>query len=284
MLYDRKNGSERMSIKEKLAFIEKTEEFPSMPSVVLNLMAKINNPNITVTEIEKFVDMDPALVSYILKITNSIIFGLREEVCSIRRAMVLIGMSNLKSLLTSYSIRLLCKTIEHFNAQKYIWDHSLAVAVLSRLISLKVFKKEHPHAYVLGLLHDIGKIVLYMKDGELFMEALEKGIARNLDFVYAEKELFGFSHIEAGYIMTTKLRFSKEIKDVVLFHHDPEFGSAEDRLVWIISLSNELAHLLYDNKNIDLSRYLDKIYLSEGEFQKVVEVAQLEVKQYQSIL
>jgi putative nucleotidyltransferase with HDIG domain len=273
-----------MSIKEKLAYIESIDEFPSMPSVVLNLMANLNDPEITVSEIERYIDLDPALVSYILKITNSLIFGLREEVYSIRRAVTLIGMSNLKSLLTSYSIRLLCKTITHPDAQQYIWEHSVAVAVLARAIALKIYRKEHAQAYVFGLLHDIGKIVLYLKSGDRFMKSLEAGIARNMDFVTAEKRFFDYSHIETGYFMTGRLGFSKKLKDIILFHHDPEFSPAEEIMPWIVSLSNELAHHLFDNKNIDIRRYLDRINLSQEDFKDVVQVAQTQIQQYQSIL
>jgi putative nucleotidyltransferase with HDIG domain len=272
------------SLKEKLAFIDKIDEIPSMPSVVLNLMPKLNDPDVTISEIEKYINIDPALVSYVLKITNSLLFGLREEVYSVRRAVALIGMTNLKSTLTSYSIRLLCRAITHAEAQQYIWGHSVAVAVLAREISIKIFGKEQPQAYVLGLLHDIGKIVLYIHNSTGFLESLESGIAKNMDFVSAEKELFGFSHVEAGYYMTGKMGFSKRMKDVVLFHHDPEFSSDGDNLTWIIALANELAHYLYDNKVIDMRRYLEKVNLSEEAFKEVVDKSQTQVEEYQSIL
>lgn len=272
------------SLKEKLAFIEKIEEIPSMPSVVLNLMQKLNDPDVTTAQIEKLINMDPALVSYVLKITNSLIFGLREEVYNVRRAVALIGVTNLKSLLTSYSIRLLCRAITHAEAQQYIWGHSVAVAVLAREISIQIFGKEQPEAYVLGLLHDIGKIVLYIHNSNAFLESLELGIAKNMDFVYAEKERFGFSHVETGYYMTGKMGFSKRMKDVVLFHHDPEFSSGDDKLTWIIALANEIAHYLYDNKVIDMRRYLENVNLSQDGFKEVVEKAQIQVQEYQSIL
>ncbi len=274
-----------MSLKEKLAYIDNIEEFPSMPSVVLNLMAKLNDPEMSAADVEKFVNMDPGLVSYLLRITNSLIFGLREEVYSVKRAVALIGMTNLKQLLTSYSIRLLCKTISHPHAQHYLWMHSLAVGVLAQEISKHVFKDSPPQsAYVLGLLHDIGKIVLYMRDGKHFLKSLEVGISKNMDFVTAEKEAFSYSHIEAGYFMVGKMGFSKSMKDIILYHHDPEFGPLEDKLIWVVALANELAHLLYDNKNIDVRRYLEPIYLSKEEFAGVVETAQERVKEYQSIL
>ncbi len=270
----------KKSIKEKLEFIDSIEEFPSMPSMVLNLMSRLNNPDITVKEIEKMVNMDPALVSYVLKITNSLIFGLREEVYVVSRAVTLIGTSNLKSLLSSYAIRMLCKTISHVEAQQYIWKHSLAVAVLARCLSNKVFGKEHPQAYVLGLLHDVGKIVLYMVDSKRFMQSLETGVTKNLDFISAEKKLFGYSHIETGFFMAGKMGFSKKMKDIILFHHDPEFGPT-DKLLWVISLADQLSHHLYDNKTIDVQRYLEHTALSENQFNDAVVSAKILIKQYQ---
>ena len=279
-----KYGFGNMSIKEKLAYIEKIEEFPSMPSIVLTLMGKINNPNVTVAEIEKLINMDPALVTYILKITNSLIFGLREEVYSITRAIILLGINNLHSILTSYSIRLLCKVIRNIHAQEYIWHHSLSVAVMAKVIAEKVLGGQQPSAYVFGLLHDIGKIVLYMHHPDNFQEALEKGIRLGMDFVYTEKKVFGYTHIETGYLMVEKMRFSKRMKDIILFHHDPEFGPKGEKMHWIVSLANELAHYIDDNKPVDLRRYLNEINISEQEFQKVIQTAQEFVKQYRSIL
>lgn len=273
-----------MSIKEDLAFIDNIEEFPSMPSVVLTLMDKLNNPDTRLADLEKLINMDPGLVAYILRLTNSLIFGLREEVYSIPRAVLLLGMTNLRSLMTSYSIRLLCKVITNVHAQEYIWNHSLVVGVMSKVISTHVYGEEKPNAYVFGLLHDVGKITLYVYHGKRFQDALETGITRNMDFVSAEKKVFGFSHIEAGYFMVAKMGFSQKLKDIILFHHDPEFGPAHEKMHWIISLSNELAHHIYDNKAIDIRRYLDQINLSEKEFQTVVMEAQQQVELYRSVL
>lgn len=271
-------------IKERLAFIDEIEEFPSMPSVVLPLMSKLNDPFASVKEIEKLVSMDPALVSYILKITNSLIFGLREEVYSIHRAIILIGVNNLKSLVTSYSIRMLCKIIAHSDVQEYLWNHSLAVAVLSKVISKKIWGQENPHAYTFGLLHDVGKIVLYMKDPQRFQEALEQGIVEGLDFVRTEKKAFGYSHIETGFFMVEKLRFSKPMKNIVLFHHDPEYASHEDKISWIVSLANGLAHNMYDNKPISVDRYLEVLKITDEEFRPLIDEAQKQVEQYLELL
>lgn len=273
-----------MSIKEKLAFIENIEEFHSMPSFVLTLMAKINNPKTTVAEIEKLIDMDPVLVSYILKLSNSLIFGLREEVHSISRAIVLLGMSNLRSMLTSYSLRLLCNAISNLHAREYIWHHSLSVAVMSKIIAEKIYGVEQPNFYVLGFLHDIGKIGLYMHNAQNFEKSLEQGILKGMDFVSTGKQVFGFSHIETGYVMVNKLGFSKKMKNIILFHHDPGFGPPGDIMHWIVSFANELAHYIDDNKPIDLQRYLVQINLPEKELQEIIPSVQNRIKHYKELI
>jgi putative nucleotidyltransferase with HDIG domain len=279
-----KNGFVTMSINEKLAFIEKIEELHSMPSLFSTLMVKINNPKSTVAEIEKLIDMDPDLVSYILKLSNSLIFGLREEVSSISRAIALLGMSNLRSMLTSYYVRLLCNAISNLHVRDYIWHHSLSVAVMSKIIAEKIYGVEQPNFYVFGFLHDIGKTVLYMHNAQNFEKSLEQGILKDMDFVYTEKQVFGFSHVETGYFMIHKLGFSKKMKNVILFHHNPQFGPVGDIMHWIVSFSNELAHYIEDNKPVDLQRYLVEINLPEKELQEIIPSAQNRIKYYKELL
>lgn len=281
----KQNWAEHRTIKEQLSFIENIEEFPSLPSVVLPLLSKLNDPYVSVKEIEKLINMDPGLVSYILKLTNSLLFGLLEEVYSMARAIILIGMSNLRSLVTSYSIRVLCNTITHSDIQEYIWNHSLSTAVFSKVISERIYGvKKNASTYVFGLLHDVGKIVLYIHNPHNFQDALLRAIEKNMDFVSSEKQIFGFSHIEAGYLMIEKLRFSKQMKDVVLHHHNPEFSAKGDNNSWIVSLANDLAHNLYDNKAISMDKYLEKFKISDEALVDLIRVGQSQVEQYRSLL
>jgi putative nucleotidyltransferase with HDIG domain len=273
-----------MSIKEKLALIENLEEVQSMPSSIMVLMTKINNPRSTVDDIEKLIGLDQDLVSYILRLSNSFIFGLREEVRSVLRAIELVGMSNLRSMLITYFVRLLCNGISSSQVREYIWHHSLSVAVMSKTIAEKIYRVEQPNFYMIGFLHDIGKILLYMHNAQGFEKCLEQGILKGMDFVFTENQAFGFSHIEAGYYMIDKLGFSKKMKNIILFHHNPQFGPAGDMMHWIVSFANELAHYLEDNKPVDLQRYLVEINLGEKELQEVILSAQNRIKQYKDFL
>jgi len=280
----KKNYSENQSIREKLAFIEKIDDFPSLPSVVLPLLSKLNTPYVSIKEVEKLINMDPGLVSYVLRLTNSFMFGLLEKVYSVAQSIILIGMSNLRSLVTSYSIRVLCNAIPHSDVQEYLWNHSLSTAVFSNIIARKIVDRRDKSAYTLGLLHDIGKIVLYIHNSEDFQLSLIRGIEKNFDFIPAEKQLFGFSHVEAGYLMIDKLQFSTEMKNVVLYHHNPEYGPRSDKMHWVVSLANELAHSISDNKRIRMDLYLEYFNLSDQEIAEIIEKAKNEIEQYRALL
>lgn len=273
-----------MSIKETLSFIETIEESQSMPSFVLTLMARINNPNSSEAEIEKLIKIDPVLVAYIKRFGNSFVFGLKEEITSHAGAIKLLGMTNLRLIFTSYSLRLLCQGMKNAHARGYIWHHSISTAVMSKIIAEKVYGREQPDAYVFGLMHDIGKIVLYLHNTVKFQKSLEAGIMSGMDFVKTERLAFGFSHIEAGYFMAGKLGFSKKMKDIILFHHNPEFGPAGDKMHWIVGLSNELAHYINDNKPVDLRRYLDQISLTNKTLQEIMQNIQNHIKKYKGLL
>jgi len=275
---------ETMSIKEMSVFIENIEGSQSMPSFVVTLLTKINNPKSTVAEIEKLIGLDPALVSYILKLSNSLIYGLPEEVHSISRAIELLGMSNLRSMLASYSVRILCNAVSSSHTREYLWYHSLSVAVMAKTIAERIYRIEQPNFYVFGFLHDIGKMILYMYNPQNFEKSMEQGILKGMDFVYTEKQAYGFSHIEAGYLMIDKLGFSKKMKNVVLFHHDPQFGPAGDIIHWIVSFANELAHYIEDNKPVDLQRYLVEVNLDEKALQELIPSVQNRIKHYKAFL
>lgn len=273
-----------MSIKKMSVFIENIEEYQSMPSFVVTLLTKLNNPKSTVAEIEKLIALEPALVSYILKLSNSLIYGLHEEVHSISRAIELLGMSNLRCMLTSYSVRRLCSVISSSHTQEYLWHHSLSVAVMAKTIAERIYRVEQPNFYVFGFLHDIGKMVLYMYNPQNFEKSMEQGILKGMDFVYTEKQAFGFSHIEAGYLLIDKLGFSKKMKNIILYHHDPQFGPAGDIMHWIVSFANELSHYLEDNKPVDLQRYLVEISLDEKALKELIPSVQNRIKHYKTFL
>jgi putative nucleotidyltransferase with HDIG domain len=272
------------TLKERLKFIESIEDIPAIPDTLMKLLAKLEEPRVKFKEVQRLIALDPALVSYILRVVNSPFLGLRTEVLTISKAITVVGIDHLKSLIIAYGIRFLYKTIKHPEIQKYLWEHAISVGVLSKIISEQVYKVIHSQIYVFGLLHDIGKIVLLMYRPDTFDEAMKMGLDKKVDGVQVEADLFGFSHIEAGYFLLSKLGFQKTMKDIVLFHHNPEYCPHDNQPVWIVSFANRLSYQMDDFENKNLKWYLEKLKLSMRQLEKIVIEGQEQLQQYLSFL
>ena len=277
------------SIKEKLKVIEKIENIPAMPEIVLDVISKLNDPNVKNKELEQLISLDPVLVSFVLKIVNSPIYGTRSEVLTITKALFILGLKNLKTLMMGYGAQIIFQSLQDKNIQNYLWRHSISVGVLAKLLSEQFYEVVHSDAYVSGLLHDIGKIVLYMHDKEKFIQTLVSEKGRQKNYVDAEQELFGFSHIETGYFLISKLGFSNILKDIILYHHYPEFSSNNDPLTWIVGLADEISLFLNENadmeilfENIDL--HIKKLKLSKEQIENIIAASVDEIKSYMALM
>ncbi len=277
------------SIKEKLKVIEKIDNIPAMPAIVVNVISKLNDPDAKNKELEELISLDPVLVSFILKIVNSPIYGTRSEVLTISKALFILGMKNIKTLMMGYGAQIMLQTLQDKNIQHYLWQHSISVGVLAKLLSEQFYEVVHSEAYVAGLLHDIGKIVLFMHDKEKFMQTLVSEKGKHKDYSGAEQDLYGFSHIETGFFLISELGFSNTMKDIILYHHYPEFAPENNSLIWIIGLADEISFymeekidedILFDN--IDL--HIKKLKLSKEQIQDVIAASIEEIKSYISLM
>ncbi len=275
--------SKATTLRERLKFIDSIEDIPAMPGAVMKLLDILDQDRVKFREVERLLSMDPGLVSYILRLTNSPLMGLRSQVLTIAKAISVIGITNLKSLIMAYGVRFLYKTIKRPEIQQYLWEHAIKVGVLSKVISEKIYKVVHSEIYVYGLLHDVGKIVMLLYDSDRFDESLKLELERKNEGVEIEAQMFGFSHIEAGYFLLTKLGFPKTMKDIVLFHHNPEFCAPDNQPVWIVSFANRLSYQLEDFENENLNWYIKKLDLSMKQLEHVVLEAQEQLAQYLTV-
>lgn len=274
------------TLRERMKFIDSIDDIPAMPDIVMQLLGKLNNPRIKFREVEKLIALDPGLTSYILRITNSPLLGLRTEVLTLAKAIMVIGITNLKSLLIAYGIRHLYKSIKTPDLQQLLWHHAVSVGVLAKITSEEIFKVVHSQVYVLGLLHDIGKIILLILDAGKFRKSMNAVLNEGMDPPEAEHQFFGYSHIETGYFMLTKLGFSRNMKEIVMYHHNPEYAPEDSTLIWIISLANLLtSHLegTRDLEKMNLDRYHVKLDLPKGKMKKIVQKGQEQIQDYLSM-
>jgi len=235
--------------------VAKIGELPPIPSVILESMKLLNDPSSTVKRIQEQILLDQALTAFILKVANSALYGLRKEVSTVSYAINLMGYNTTKSILTAYLSKNLYSTKGNKLIQTILWKHAISSAVFGRKIAEHLKKVNSEEAFISALLHDIGKGVLLKNKTEQYEEAIQLIYNEKQNSVESERKVLGYTHIEVGYLLMKNWRFSDNIVETVIYHHNIHEYSGENLLVPIISLANKLSHLnnfSFDKQEVDL--------------------------------
>lgn len=213
----------------------KIDEIPTLPAVVPKLLSLIESDKTNASDIADVISNDPALASKILKVANSAYYGFSQQISSLKLAMPLLGNNMVRSLALSIGvIRNLPSGRKSANfSDKGLWVHSLAVATLMQELGKRFAKgKNKEHLFIVGLLHDIGKIVLNQFFGELFQRVLEEVNNQEIERLHiVERRLIGFDHGEVGAMLLKRWNFPDVVNNSISAHHKvgvPEGTNAHD--------------------------------------------------------
>jgi len=227
----------------------KIDEIPTLPVVIPKLLTLMESDKTDAADIADAISRDPALSSKILKVANSAYYGFSKGISSLEKAVPLLGFNMVQSLALSIGVlRSLPagKKSTHFSQQD-LWIHSLAVATVMKELGKRYGKgNDREYLFIIGLLHDIGKIVLDQYFGELFHRAIEEfHNLGNIELHQAETREIGVDHGEVGAMLLTRWKFPDKISNAIAVHHGseiPEGTNAED--VAMLRIADVLAHEL----------------------------------------
>lgn len=268
-------------LKERLYALRQLPNFPEIPPVIREALEKLAQPDISFDVLEDVINRDPGLATYISRVVNSPLFKKdeSEDVTMVSEALTSTDLSQLRSLLLTYAVGFLYRSVTDVKVREFLWHHALCVAVLSGIVAEETGLQQVNRAFDCGLVHDIGKIMLFLSDSAVFKEHLR--IHRESEIVAEEEfKLFGISHIEAGHFLLGELGFDDEMKEVVKFHHNPEFSSSNNRMVMTTALANQLSYRLDEPTHKSLLRYLLRLNLTKAQLEKMADTGKKQVKKY----
>ncbi len=202
-----------MSLNE---FLIEPTQIPAMPHVIVKALNIIKDEGAGLNTLANIISYDQALSTQVLKLVNSAYYGLSQQITSISKAIALIGMNQTKNIILTVAMKSMLST----SGGKELWEHSVKCAIACEQLA-KDFKLMNPdEAFILGFLHDIGKILLYKKSSVLFAKANELA-NRGLNVIEAEKIFFKTNHSEVGFFLATQWKLSIIIANAIKYHHDP---------------------------------------------------------------
>ncbi len=218
----------------------KTCDLPSMPSVAEKVLRLVSDPDTTAADLQKVINVDQAMTARILKLANSVFYGSIRKVQTVSDAIKVMGFNTLKSIVLMASSR---ENYRQFGlTEQMLWEHSLGAAIAAGLIAKEVRLRNPEEAFVGGLLHDIGKVVLNNSDPQKFSEAMQKSYNEHTTFRVIEWEFYGFSHADVGALVIKKWKLADSLEMAVKHHHDPGSLAAEPdfmQLAAVISLADQ---------------------------------------------
>jgi putative nucleotidyltransferase with HDIG domain len=223
------------------------DRMPSLSTTVTKVMEVCNQPNTSPNDLNRVIALDPVLTGHVLKLINSAYYSLPNQVTSLTRAIIMLGLNTVKNLALSTAVLgTLGKEKSSCLSMDTFWTHSICVGVTAKALAAekKIPLANREEYFVAGLLHDLGKIPLSNCFPQRYKQALDLADLQRSSLVRAEKSIFGFDHRLTGKMIGEKWQLSQAMIACLAHHHNPEMVTEDNRpLVATVALANLYANI-----------------------------------------
>lgn len=244
-----------MSLKHPQDLIGEEDEIVfSLPKIYFELREALNDPDKTFQDLGDIISFDPALSARLLKIVNSPFYGFPSKIETISHAISIIGMDQLTDMalatLIIYQFRGIPNSL--FNMEKF-WRHSMACGVVARSIAEFRSEKNVERFYLAGILHDIGRLVIFKKEPALARDAFYRSKEQQENIYLSERELMGFDHADVGRELLKAWQLPPRLVEAVGCHHQPQTAKEFPVDAAIIHTADYIVHVLKAGSDADFS-------------------------------
>ncbi len=224
----------------------------SLPEIYIRVSQILEDPNHNAKQLGEIIGHDPALTARILRIVNSAYYSLAAKIELVSRAVSVVGEDDLRNLVLATSAVDTFKRIPNQLIDiDLFWRHSVHTGIVSRLLSKHCNILHGERLFVAGMLHDIGKLILYFKEPELSQQVLLAASESDGQLFHAEKKIIGFTHGDVGAALIDAWKLSDTLKEVVAYHHDPLKAKNFAMETAIVHIANCVINALHPDVEVD---------------------------------
>ena len=249
------------------AFISKVESLPSLPVIYHEIVDALQSEDASTGMVGKIIAKDIGMSAKILQLVNSAFFGLARHVSDPEQAVILLGLKTVKSLVLSVHM------FSQFDQSKLkgisltsLWEHSITVAAFAKRIAKAEIlnPKSADDAFMAGLLHDVGKLVLATNFPQEYSTVLSLADKEKIEVHEVEYNIFGSSHGEVGAYLLGLWGLPESLILTSAFHHCPQKNPEKnfDPLT-IIHVANVFENETTCRRGLGVIPTIDHAYLAE---------------------
>lgn len=273
------------SVKRKL---ETIKELPTLPTVLAQVLNAIEDEEINASKLSAFIEKDQALTARILRVANSPFYGFVKKISTVDLAVVVLGMDTIKEIIISLVLRnfVTNKRVDFFDISSF-WKYSVFCGASSRLLARKLNYRLVGEAFVAGLMHDIGILIIVEFFTSYYFDIINEMRRTKCSILDAERKILGATHCEIGDWIARKWNLPEGLNQSILNHHTPyseikksigqqldsqsiDFVEIEQPLTAIVSISEWFAEAL-GFKKWDFDSEPLEYYLSTEIFSDITE-------------
>ena len=222
------------------AIMKTFKVLPTVPAAASRAIQLLNESDVDMGEVADILLSDQVMAARIIRIVNSPLYKLLQEIDSVRQALIYLGPQRVfEIILTSCFLELTDSQSRSPLNMQHCWEHAFGVGLVAKKLASYCDTIPQDQAYIAGILHDIGEVILSQQRRDEFTRVLVFARERELDLYQAEMEVFGTSHAEVGGLLAEQWRFPEIFTDVICHHHD-ENTDAMSPLTHLICIADKI--------------------------------------------
>jgi putative nucleotidyltransferase with HDIG domain len=232
------NSAGRENVRRYFQDVVKSHKLPALPVVAAKILDMIQDPDVNVQKLCRLLSDDAALAGRVLAVSRSPLYAQRNLPTTSIEAVQVLGLRTLTNVILANSMHSL-HVKGHKNLQK-LWNHSLAVALAARILCRRIGLHDGDQAFLAGLMHDIGQMVLVHGDPVGYANLCDEVQRVGCSITSKEKEAYEFDHALIGLTLLDTWNIDSQIGLAVLNHHSEIAGENSNELATILTVADYL--------------------------------------------
>ncbi len=271
------------SISGSILNVVGARSIPSMPGAAQKAFQLATDPNAEARDFIEVIESDEALSARIIKIANSVFFDRGTKSTTIESSVTVIGINELRCILNANALTDIFPSKHPYRSA--LWSNDIATGLIARNLAQRLLPGKAEIAFLGGLMHDIGKLLLLQRSPEEYGRVLKIVEAEGKSFCEAEERRFPFTHVEVGQLIAERWNFTPEIIEIIRDHHrawsPSEFEAREVSLTALVKAADIIAHALGLGHPKGFSKVRS---IAQNELEEVWRVLKIPVEEHKTVL